>query len=86
MKARKKPVVVDCFPADAFDPTTKIPVWLGVAIGRDEVKFDKGTVFVKSKEGWVSGGRSTHMIMRGVEGEIYLCENSIFDRTYEVLK
>ena len=88
MRAVKKPVIVECHPAkvSAF-VGQKIPIWLGNAISEGDVSFTAtGDVVVMSKEGVVSAPRDSTYIMLGVEGEIYLCNESIFFKTYEILE
>ncbi|MCJ7816346.1 MAG: hypothetical protein MUP55_00680 [Candidatus Aenigmarchaeota archaeon] len=42
-------------------------------------------VHVKSKEGLVTGKKGD-FLMRGIEGELYICDARIFQKTYEVMK
>jgi len=40
---------------------------------------------VKSLEGDYKQGKAGDCLMRGVDGELYICDGEIFDKTYEVL-
>lgn len=90
MKARKKPVVIEVFFAVERPDRDSIPVWLERAIDKlneevGAVWAEHGRIYVRSKEGIVSGMLDHTYIMQGVKDEIYLCDKAIFDATYDVV-
>lgn len=90
MKARKKPITIECFQVTDDDGmTTKAyPTWLMPAVISGDIVLinpeDTTTFKVKSKEGWVKGKLGDY-IMKGVEGELYICDEQIFNKTYDVV-
>jgi len=40
---------------------------------------------VETKEGWVTGKKGDWLV-RGIEGELYPCDNWVFMRTYELVE
>lgn len=77
MKVRKRPIVVEAiqFTEANMDEISRLP---GVTVSKD------GDFAVATLEGYkpVSLG---YWVMRGIKHELYPCESSIFDLTYEVL-
>lgn len=47
--------------------------------------FDKGSVIIETLEGNYYA-RKGDWIIRGINGEFYLCEPDIFEKTYEEVK
>jgi hypothetical protein len=95
-KYRKLPVEIEAvqyaFNGRGDNPyatVTEVPPWLSAA-------FDDGTIFPRSTGyGYklivqaLEGNMEVHpyaWIIRGVKGELYPCENSIFHLTYEEVK
>ena len=83
-KYRKKPVIVEAVriqPNFAYD--TRHPDWILSA-------FKKGTILILHAEYAIIETLEGDMradigdwIIKGVEGELYPCKNSIFKQTYE---
>lgn len=89
MKARKKPVIINCvkYLGDT-SITEKSPSWITKAyekgiIYRDPIK--QRDFYIKTLEGnmLISPG---DIIIEGIEGEIYPCKPDIFEKTYEILE
>ena len=86
MKYRKKPVVIDAFMWGAHDK----PEWFLDADGAGNIKFgadnfdtgDGRYMEINTLEGWIRA-RPGDWIIKGVEGEIYPCKDSVFQKTYE---
>lgn len=86
-KYRKKPVVIDAFRWTGDIDQTEDPVWLVDAIKANTAIVVDGEVpelylwdadmkrWVVAAPGW--------WIIKGVKNEIYPCEPSVFDATYE---
>ena len=55
-------------------------------LGVDDWKIDEnGNPQVRTKEGWFTG-RPKDALMKGVQGEFYLCDRTIFEQTYEIVE
>ncbi|MEM7283862.1 MAG: hypothetical protein AAF438_19780 [Pseudomonadota bacterium] len=75
---RKKPVEIEAL---QFDGTNEAEIldWCPAA----EIRVKNGNaIYVKSREGVVRANPGD-MVMKGVRGEFYVCEQDIFDETYE---
>ena len=91
MKARRKPVEVECFKF-YVDP---IPDWFmdkmseGQVITRNcnykRYTIDEAYCEINTLEG-VMIGKGGDYIIKGVNGEIYPCKPDIFHKTYELLE
>lgn len=84
MRYRKKPVEVDAIQWTG-DNVQEVLEFLGDDyIGHTAERHINGNslIYVQSREGRVEGRRGC-MIMRGVEGEHYVCDINIFNKTYE---
>lgn len=86
-KFRKKPVVIDAVFVDAALKTAKfrynlLPDWLKESVEKNVVTFKDEGVEVKTLEGTMQGPKGW-WIIRGVKGEIYCCEDAIFQQTYD---
>ncbi|WP_414842148.1 hypothetical protein [Enterococcus saccharolyticus] len=97
MKARKKPVVVECFQYDGDlinkDGEYYVPDWAkkahldGILFYGTYVSGDKelpGALFVKTLEGDMFVSTFDYVI-KGVNGEVYPCKPDIFEKTYEII-
>jgi len=81
---RKKPVVIDAMLWDgSVGSANAIVKWIG-----DGARFHQGTggeqIAIPTLEG-VMSARSGDWIIRGVQGEFYLCKPDIFSATYEAV-
>ena len=87
---RKKPVVIEAVQITATTKPEDVPGWLKAATGKDrnEVGALWGTdlsgpaLMVNTLEGPLRVSEND-WIIRGVEGELYPCKDSIFRATYE---
>jgi len=84
---RKKPVVIEAFQWTADEKQQEDPMWIVNAIKRGDVGFiNEGhsdvRISIKTMEGTMTAPRGSYII-KGVEGEIYPCDEAIFHKTYE---
>ncbi|HPI53501.1 MAG TPA: hypothetical protein PLU10_02345 [Chitinophagaceae bacterium] len=85
MKARRRPVVIDFFPAQEL---TTLKRWVE-SFGDDfdhHFVLNRDSLHVKTLEGNSYAVTSDDVIIRGIEGEYYPCKKTIFDQTYEVVQ
>ena len=89
MKYIKRPVLVEAVEFKGVDPIHKTllfdekPHWLSDALWSDTIIIrENGDLAIRTLEGIMTAKRG-YFIIRGVEGEIYACEPSIFIKTYE---
>jgi len=86
MKVMKKPIAVDAYLLDGPNLNIKAPKWVREAYETGVImhKNSLGTTVV-TLEGliFVPFG---HYLMRGVEGEIYGCSPSVFEKTYDIIE
>lgn len=92
MIVQKKPIQVEAWTARELLRTVLLGKWsdlpeqvaslyeIGSILFRGE---DKG-IEIKTLEGWMTAGIEDWIIC-GVEGELYPCKPSIFDKTYEIV-
>jgi hypothetical protein len=66
---------------EAFD--TRTPRWLAKAFAAGRLFERAGVLFVRTLEGTMKAKHGTY-IVRGIRGEIYPCEESIFEASYEL--
>lgn len=81
-KYRKKPVVIDAWQLTKENVEVGIPEWIDL----DTVHiFDGGVLFAEivTREGVMQASEGDYII-KGVQGEFYLCKPDIFEQTYEV--
>lgn len=84
MKAQKKPIVIDYFPYESSKNLALIAWIKSFGDNPNEVlEMAFGRVRVKTLEGESYEINGNHVIIRGVEGEYYPCEKTIFDKTYD---
>lgn len=85
---RKKPVEIQAYPvwkicrASRQDKTEQLDGWLKDAIKDRTITVFQDFIKVNTIEGEHVAGKF-HMLIKGVEGELYGCEGAIFDKTYE---
>jgi hypothetical protein len=80
MKARKKPVMIECF---RFVGGSVEPGWpKGWLEAKHSFSEDRTEVYIETLEGRLIGSIGD-IIIRGVAGEFYPCKPSIFAATYE---
>lgn len=101
MRCRKKPIVVDSWQWTNKIPYDKIdisrhriedivdnpPKWVVDAYLIDIIQFyfDTGILKVKTLEGDHTGTANDYL-MRGVQGELYICREDIYKATYDELE
>lgn len=95
MKARKKPVEVECFKydGDLMNNTGKyyVPDWVKEAYEKRVLFYDcisneePNELFVNTLEGLhhVSVG---DYVIKGVNGKLYPCKPDIFEKTYDIIE
>lgn len=97
LRFKKKPVTIEAVQLSACEPGeplvfTNIPEWLedgfnsGVLERRSGDKVNGGDwdfVAIQTLEGEMLAGPDW-WIIRGLEGELYPCKNSVFRESYEV--
>jgi hypothetical protein len=67
---------------ETFD--TRVPRWLGKAFDKGVLFVRAGRLFVRTLEGTMIAKDGCY-IVRGIKGEIYPCEETIFEQSYELL-
>jgi hypothetical protein len=82
MKFRKKPVVIEAFRWTGGPDQEEDPDWAVAAIKAGIIHVDIGRLTIQTPEG-VMTAQPGNWIIRGVQGEIYLCKPDIFEATYE---
>ena len=87
MKVRKKLVVVEAHQWTGKERSVHdVPEWLAAAIlGRDALPKTDGSILVVTPTGTVRAQPGDYII-QGIEGELYPCKPSIFDKTYEIVE
>jgi hypothetical protein len=66
---------------EAFD--TKAPRWLAKGFKDGRIFERGGVLFIRTLEGTMKV-RTGAYVVRGIRGEIYPCEESIFEASYEL--
>ena len=85
MKYRKKPVEVEAFQFGVdshpqwFTDATKD----GTVLLFEDGPYGEQFARIQTPEGKMEAREEQHWIIRGVEGEIYPCKNTVFEATYE---
>lgn len=87
----KKPVTIEAFRWD-FEGTqegksqSSFPTWFTNALVNHQIKpqpeVNPSSLYITTTEG-VMEAQDGDWIIRGVEGEIYPCKHSVFEKTYE---
>ena len=86
-KYRKKPVVIEAFQWTGDEKQLEDPSWIVEAIKTEDVYFlnrgtEKVSMYIETLEGVMAAKRGDYII-KGIEGEIYPCDESIFHKSYE---
>lgn len=93
-KYTKKPVIVEAFKYDGdlkdSDGYYYVPEWAVQAntegiLFYDEFQGIPGELFIKTLEGDMHASVGDYII-KGVDGELYPCKSSIFEKTYEIIE
>lgn len=79
MKYRKKPVVIDACQLSSEDP---LPEWMECAFTAGRIDRVGNKFVVDTLEGAMVANQDDYIVM-GVEGELYPCKPSVFEKTYE---
>lgn len=84
----EKPVVIDAVQWNSDLDLSEYPIWLKDAINEDKVLFSYsgGLRFVEIFASETKGDSVAYendYIIRGVDGEIYLCNKDFFEQNYE---
>ena len=78
----KKPVTIEAFRWTGGPDQGEDPVWICDAIRQGTVRFvEAGLMSIQTTEG-VMNASAGDWIIRGVEGEIYPCKDSVFQASY----
>ncbi|MBQ8830834.1 MAG: hypothetical protein IJ017_04500 [Oscillospiraceae bacterium] len=85
-KYRKKPVVIEAFLLGVDDE----PEWFREAVRNGEIEVIAGIMpssfcYIHTLEGMMKAVAGSNYIIKGVHGELYPCEASIFEKTYEAV-
>ncbi len=59
----------------SFSPVMKKPV----VVHAKQMEYP---FMVESREGWVTGKQGDYL-MKGTDGEFYICDKTIFEKTYD---
>ncbi|PNY87124.1 hypothetical protein [Staphylococcus agnetis] len=84
IKARKKPIEVECVQFTDIESAEYIEEWSGAQVVYHVSKYRKILV-VKTLEGEMNATINDY-IVKGVNGEFYPVKPDVFHKTYEVLK
>jgi hypothetical protein len=94
MKFRKKPVVIEAYPIwNIVDTSVKfdlLPEWVRKGLEDDTIaigRYAEGEPFlsIRTLEGTMVG-RKPDWLIQGVNGELYPCNNDIFEKTYDAVE
>ena len=79
MKYKKKPVTIDAYQLSSEDP---LPEWMECAFADGGIDRVGNKFVVDTLEGAMVANQDDYIVM-GVEGELYPCKPSVFEKTYE---
>lgn len=83
MKFRKKPVVIEAMQfIDQSSINRMCNLWGGSFLEVADFDNEKDNFFIRTLEGTMWASRND-WIIKGVNGEFYLCKPDIFEATYE---
>lgn len=89
MRCRKKPIVVDSYQHKLIksykDLGDDAPDWFKAGVEDETIILIGGVARVVTPEGEVLTASFDDYIMRGVQGELYICRKDIYEATYEEL-
>ena len=87
MKYRKKPIIVEAFQWTGGPDQTEDPSWIVEAIKNHKVFIEDHSIHPCVMKIWTDEGQMkaipSDYIIKGIEGEIYPCKASVFEKTYE---
>lgn len=84
MKYVKKPIPIDAWQIEDVSPTKGVrwvPDWV---VESKAFEIIDGVPTVDTLEGRMTGNIGDYLI-RGIRGELYICEKSIFEESYELV-
>ncbi|HIW72651.1 MAG TPA: hypothetical protein H9875_08515 [Candidatus Levilactobacillus faecigallinarum] len=85
MIIRKKPIVLDAWRVIDVSIDDEVPVWVFNAMANRKLnEVPNGGWNVNTLEGKMHANIGD-VIVRGVDGELYLVRSTIFKRTYDVI-
>lgn len=88
MKARKKPVEIDFYPAERHY-IEKIQEWSTKEQPIDVVnpRYIDGNmeIIISTIEGKMKAIEGRDVVIKGINGEVYPCKKEIFEKTYELV-
>ena len=85
MKIRKKPIILDAWQlVENYDEVDK-PIWVQEALDNNDLFLSGAAWFVNTLEGTLNG-KIDDILIKGVDGEIYICDKNIFDKTYDIVE
>lgn len=88
MKYKKKPVIIEAFKVPTVERLTDVtltqhvvPAWVLHSIVNEVIVLKSDECKVVTKEGTMTGKPGDYII-KGVQGELYICDAEIFKQTY----
>lgn len=81
LKAKKKPVEVEVIQYKDIDSLTEILLWCR---SKADYKCIKEQLFIETLEGTLEAKLGDYII-KGLKGEFYPVEKSIFEETYDIV-
>lgn len=85
MRYRKKPIEVEAFQWLGRYTIGIAPTWFQVALHNKDAYTLFGELNINTLEG-IMTVKEGDWIIRGIEGELYSCKDSIFQKTYEKIE
>lgn len=94
IKAKKKPVVIECIQFNGNSNKMEIEKWMGKKLKYEvfsDSAYEAGmgapyfSLFIPTLEGKMRADPHDYII-KGVNGEFYPCKPDIFEKTYDVVK
>ncbi len=79
---RKKPVEVEAFQLEYFNPENSIDIQHFIRLGENTYEVSQDGIVIKTLEGDMKANIGDYII-EGVKGEFYPCKPDIFELTYE---
>ena len=84
MKIKKKPLILDAWQlVENYDKVDK-PAWVQEALDNSKLFLSGAVWYVDTLEG-ILNGKINDILIRGIDGEIYICDKTIFDKTYDIV-
>ena len=82
-KYRKLPVVIEAFQWTGGPDQTEDPEWIVEALDSGAVTIVYPNLFINTLKGETKADVGD-WIIKGIQGELYPCKPSVFDKTYEL--